>query len=139
MGGTGAGMGNFYRRPLPSPPAIPFASHEGKLVFKEAMEQGGMEGYFRTYPSPRPPWFCSTHSPPRPTLALPQNASRKRVCWRRKWGGVGRISQDGYVRASPHSLPSTLLLLHPHTARTYVSPSPGGAKLRHLLCAPVPH
>jgi hypothetical protein len=30
---------SFYRRPLPSN-AIDFASNEGKIIFREAMEQG---------------------------------------------------------------------------------------------------
>ena len=36
----------FYRRELPSPPAISFSSKEGKQIFKEALQSGYMEGYF---------------------------------------------------------------------------------------------
>lgn len=35
----------FYRRPLKAP-LIPFASPEGRTVFREALLEGGMEGYF---------------------------------------------------------------------------------------------
>ncbi len=36
----------FYRRPLPEG-LIPFSSPEGRQVFREALLEGGMEGYFR--------------------------------------------------------------------------------------------
>ena len=36
----------FYRRPLPEG-LIPFSSAEGRQVFREALLEGGMEGYFR--------------------------------------------------------------------------------------------
>jgi hypothetical protein len=35
----------FYMRPLPSF-CIPFSSSQGKQLFREALEAGGMEGYF---------------------------------------------------------------------------------------------
>lgn len=35
----------WYQRPLPHT-LIPFSSNKGKAVFKEAMNRGGMEGYF---------------------------------------------------------------------------------------------
>lgn len=35
----------WYQRPLP-PTLLPFSSNRGKQVFKEAMVNGGMEGYF---------------------------------------------------------------------------------------------
>jgi len=37
---------SFYRRSLPSPPAIAFASKVGRVVFREALLDGGMESYF---------------------------------------------------------------------------------------------
>ncbi|CAH2038985.1 unnamed protein product, partial [Thlaspi arvense] len=40
-------MASLYRRFLPSPPAIDFASVEGKLIFNEALQKGTMEGFFR--------------------------------------------------------------------------------------------
>lgn len=36
---------SFYRRPLP-PSVIALSSEEGRLLFKEALAEGGMEGYF---------------------------------------------------------------------------------------------
>src|SRR5689334_14868984 len=36
---------SFYRRPLPER-LIPFASDEGRRLFREALAAGGMEGYF---------------------------------------------------------------------------------------------
>jgi hypothetical protein len=35
----------WYQRPLPHS-LIPFSSNRGKTIFKEAMNRGGMEGYF---------------------------------------------------------------------------------------------
>ncbi|XP_021722236.1 glutathione gamma-glutamylcysteinyltransferase 1-like isoform X2 [Chenopodium quinoa] len=37
----------LYRRVLPSPPAIDFASTEGKKLFIEAVQDGTMEGFFK--------------------------------------------------------------------------------------------
>jgi len=37
---------SFYRRSLPSPPAVAFASREGRAVFQEALLAGDMETYF---------------------------------------------------------------------------------------------
>lgn len=36
----------FYRRILPSPPAIAFSSNDGKALFRSSLEEGFMEGYF---------------------------------------------------------------------------------------------
>jgi len=38
--------GTFHRRNLP-PPAVPFGSTEGKLLFQEALAEGYMNGYFQ--------------------------------------------------------------------------------------------
>ncbi|KAL6527705.1 Glutathione gamma-glutamylcysteinyltransferase 1 [Orobanche minor] len=40
-------MAGLYRRILPSPPAIDFASTEGKKLFTEAIHNGTMEGFFK--------------------------------------------------------------------------------------------
>ncbi|KAL0552766.1 hypothetical protein IC582_011891 [Cucumis melo] len=40
----------FYRRLLPSPPAIDFASSDGKRLFSEALRDGTMEGFFKLIP-----------------------------------------------------------------------------------------
>jgi len=37
---------SFYRRSLPSPPAVAFSSKKGREVFREALREGGMECYF---------------------------------------------------------------------------------------------
>jgi glutathione gamma-glutamylcysteinyltransferase len=43
--GASVDRGGFYRRPLPEG-LIPFSSAEGRQVFREALLEGGMEGYF---------------------------------------------------------------------------------------------
>ncbi|XP_057433896.1 glutathione gamma-glutamylcysteinyltransferase 1-like [Lotus japonicus] len=40
-------MAGFYRRLLPSPPAIDFGSFQGKQLFREAILNGNMEGFPR--------------------------------------------------------------------------------------------
>ncbi|KAA0061617.1 glutathione gamma-glutamylcysteinyltransferase 3-like [Cucumis melo var. makuwa] len=40
----------FYRRVLPSPPAVDFASFDGKRLFTEALRDGTMEGFFKLIP-----------------------------------------------------------------------------------------
>jgi glutathione gamma-glutamylcysteinyltransferase len=42
---AGSSQTGFYRRPLPQG-LIPFSSAEGRQVFREALLEGGMEGYF---------------------------------------------------------------------------------------------
>lgn len=37
--------GTFHRRNLP-PPAVSFGSAEGKLLFRDSLEKGYLEGYF---------------------------------------------------------------------------------------------
>ncbi|XP_020220484.1 glutathione gamma-glutamylcysteinyltransferase 1 isoform X2 [Cajanus cajan] len=37
----------FYRRLLPSPPAVEFASSKGKQLFLEAIQNGTMQGFFK--------------------------------------------------------------------------------------------
>jgi len=37
---------SFYRRVLPCPPAVSFSSIEGRMVFQEALLEGGMQTYF---------------------------------------------------------------------------------------------
>eukprot|EP00241_Pyramimonas_parkeae_P016477 CAMPEP_0114327318 /NCGR_PEP_ID=MMETSP0059-20121206/30232_1 /TAXON_ID=36894 /ORGANISM="Pyramimonas parkeae, Strain CCMP726" /LENGTH=522 /DNA_ID=CAMNT_0001456427 /DNA_START=283 /DNA_END=1851 /DNA_ORIENTATION=- len=76
----------FYRRPLPSPPAIPFASAEGKAMFRESLEQGFMEGYFRLaeqFVTQVEPAFCGLSS-----LAMVLNALE--IDPRRTWKGAWR-------------------------------------------------
>ncbi|KAL5792710.1 hypothetical protein ACOSP7_001304 [Xanthoceras sorbifolium] len=51
----------YYRLVLQSPPAIEFASPQGKQLFIEALEAGTMEGFFRLisyYQTQSEPGFC---------------------------------------------------------------------------------
>jgi glutathione gamma-glutamylcysteinyltransferase len=53
-------MASFYRRPLPAE-HIPFASPEGRVVFREALAEGNMEGYFalaEQFHTQSDPAFC---------------------------------------------------------------------------------
>ena len=56
--------GTFHRRKLP-PPAIPFSSTEGKIIFQEALLSGGMQVYFplaETFQTQGDPSFCGLGS-----------------------------------------------------------------------------
>eukprot|EP00850_Spirogloea_muscicola_P008412 SM000044S16059 [mRNA] locus=s44:744219:747633:- [translate_table: standard] len=58
-------VAGMYRRTLPSPPAIVFASPEGKALFKEALESGGMNGFFELishFQTQAEPAFCGLAS-----------------------------------------------------------------------------
>ena len=62
---------SFYRRPIP-PQCVPFASVEGKQLFKEALAAGGMEGYFslaEQFTTQNEPAYCGPG-----TLAMVLNA-----------------------------------------------------------------
>ncbi|GKV53763.1 hypothetical protein SLEP1_g60278 [Rubroshorea leprosula] len=51
----------LYRRALPSPPAIEFASSQGKQLFKEALAAGTVEGFFKLisyYQTQSEPAYC---------------------------------------------------------------------------------
>ncbi|GAY40281.1 hypothetical protein CUMW_050730 [Citrus unshiu] len=57
--------GRVYRRVLPSPPAIEFASPQGKKLFTEALEGGTMEGFFKLisyYQTQSEPAYCGLAS-----------------------------------------------------------------------------
>lgn len=50
----------FYRRPLP-PPLVPFASVEGRALFREALDEGHLEGWFslaEQFHTQADPAFC---------------------------------------------------------------------------------
>jgi glutathione gamma-glutamylcysteinyltransferase len=54
----------FHRRALP-PPAIPFASAEGRDLFREALASGGLDGYFalaEQFHTQSDPAFCGPGS-----------------------------------------------------------------------------
>ncbi|KAL1199634.1 Glutathione gamma-glutamylcysteinyltransferase 1 [Cardamine amara subsp. amara] len=74
-------MASLYRRSLPSPPAVDFASAEGKKLFKEAVQKGTMEGYFSLisyFQTQSEPAFCGLAS-----LSMVLNALDSQ----RKWKG----------------------------------------------------
>ena len=53
-------MQSFYRRPLPTS-LVPFSSAEGRALFREALEDGTMEGYFplaEQFHTQAEPAFC---------------------------------------------------------------------------------
>ena len=83
----------FYRRPLPAG-QIPFASDEGRAIFREAMASGGLEGYFalaEQFHTQSEPAFCGLG-----TLVVALNAlavDPGRV-WRGPWRWYGEEMLD---------------------------------------------
>uniref|UniRef100_A0A453J7E6 glutathione gamma-glutamylcysteinyltransferase n=1 Tax=Aegilops tauschii subsp. strangulata TaxID=200361 RepID=A0A453J7E6_AEGTS len=58
-------VASLYRRVLPTPPAVEFASPEGRRLFAEALEGGTMEGFFSLVPhfqTQSEPAFCGLAS-----------------------------------------------------------------------------
>ncbi|KAL9235717.1 hypothetical protein vseg_010456 [Gypsophila vaccaria] len=85
-----AAIAGVYRRELPSPPAIEFASPLGKQLFAEALANGNMEGFFKLisyYQTQSEPAYCGLA-----TLAIVLNALS--VDPRRKWKGPWRWFDD---------------------------------------------
>lgn len=79
----------FYRRPLPEG-LVAFASEEGKVVFREALAQGCMEGYFDligAFTTQAEPAYCGLGS-----LSMVLNACE--VDPGRAWKGVWRWYSD---------------------------------------------
>ncbi|KAL5561955.1 hypothetical protein UlMin_031702 [Ulmus minor] len=79
-------MAGLYRRVLPSPPAIEFASSEGKQLFREADQSGTMENFYRLisyFQTQSEPAFCGLAS-----LSMVLNALA--IDPRRKWKGPWR-------------------------------------------------
>ncbi|KAI3772965.1 hypothetical protein L6452_04161 [Arctium lappa] len=79
-------MAGLYRRVLPSPPAIDFASSEGKQLFMEATQGGTMEGFFKLisyFQTQSEPAYCGLA-----TLAMVLNALS--IDPGRKWKGPWR-------------------------------------------------
>ncbi|CAN0885857.1 Glutathione gamma-glutamylcysteinyltransferase 1 [Linum grandiflorum] len=79
-------MAGFYRRALPSPPAIDFASSEGKQIFLEAVQNGTMEGFFKLisyFQTQSEPAYCGLA-----TLSMVLNALA--IDPGRKWKGPWR-------------------------------------------------
>ncbi|KAK9281329.1 hypothetical protein L1049_004228 [Liquidambar formosana] len=78
-------VAGLYRRVLPSPPAIEFASPEGKKLFTEALERGNMEGFFKLisyYQTQSEPAYCGLASISMVLNALAIDPGRK---WKGPW------------------------------------------------------
>ncbi|KAF8663313.1 hypothetical protein HU200_055926 [Digitaria exilis] len=81
-----AAVASLYRRVLPSPPAVDFASPEGKRLFAEALAAGTMEGFFplvSCFQTQSEPAFCGLAS-----LAVVLNALA--IDPGRRWKGPWR-------------------------------------------------
>lgn len=88
-----AAVAGLYRRALPSPPAIEFASSEGKQLFTEALANGNMDGFFKLisyYQTQSEPAFCGLA-----TLAMVLNALG--IDPGRKWKGPWRWFDDSML------------------------------------------
>ncbi|KAL5702356.1 glutathione gamma-glutamylcysteinyltransferase [Ranunculus cassubicifolius] len=75
----------FYRRVLPSPPSIEFASPQGKKLFVEAVENGTMEGFFELisyFQTQSEPAYCGLASISMVLNALAIDPGRK---WKGPW------------------------------------------------------
>ncbi|XP_050208204.1 glutathione gamma-glutamylcysteinyltransferase 1-like [Mercurialis annua] len=75
----------LYRRLLPSPPAVDFASSEGKQLFVEAIQNGTMEGFYRLisyFQTQSEPAYCGLASLSMVLNALAIDPGRK---WKGPW------------------------------------------------------
>ncbi|XP_072966627.1 glutathione gamma-glutamylcysteinyltransferase 1-like isoform X2 [Typha angustifolia] len=78
-------VAGLYRRILPSPPAIEFASSEGKHLFSEALQGGTMEGFFKLisyFQTQSEPAYCGLASLSVVLNALAIDPGRK---WKGPW------------------------------------------------------
>ncbi|XP_077250759.1 glutathione gamma-glutamylcysteinyltransferase 1-like isoform X2 [Tasmannia lanceolata] len=78
-------VAGLYRRLLPSPPAIEFASWEGKELFSEALQGGTMEGFFKLisyFQTQSEPAYCGLASLSVVLNALAIDPGRK---WKGPW------------------------------------------------------
>ncbi|KAK8493991.1 hypothetical protein V6N12_035156 [Hibiscus sabdariffa] len=83
-------LAGLYRRVLPSPPAVEFASPEGKKLFTEALAGGTVEGFFKLisyYQTQSEPAYCGLA-----TLAMVLNALA--IDPGRTWKGPWRWFDD---------------------------------------------
>uniref|UniRef100_A0A0E0HEH4 glutathione gamma-glutamylcysteinyltransferase n=1 Tax=Oryza nivara TaxID=4536 RepID=A0A0E0HEH4_ORYNI len=81
-----AAVPSLYGRALPSPPAVEFASAEGRRLFAEALQGGTMQGFFSlvsVFQTQSEPAFCGLA-----TLAVVLNALR--IDPGRRWKGPWR-------------------------------------------------
>ncbi|KAF3436122.1 hypothetical protein FNV43_RR23214 [Rhamnella rubrinervis] len=86
-------VAGLYRRVLPSPPAIEFASPDGKRLFTEALADGTMEGFFKLisyYQTQSEPAYCGLA-----TLTVVLNALA--IDPGRKWKGPWRWFEDSML------------------------------------------
>eukprot|EP00252_Welwitschia_mirabilis_P010212 TRINITY_DN23382_c0_g1_i1.p1 TRINITY_DN23382_c0_g1~~TRINITY_DN23382_c0_g1_i1.p1 ORF type:complete len:236 (-),score=38.53 TRINITY_DN23382_c0_g1_i1:32-739(-) len=78
-------VAGLYRRILPCPPAVEFSSREGKDLFREALLNGTMEGFFKIisyFQTQSEPAFCGLASLSIVLNALAIDPGRK---WKGPW------------------------------------------------------
>ncbi|KAI4301069.1 hypothetical protein L6164_034386 [Bauhinia variegata] len=78
-------MAGLYRRLLPCPPAVDFASTEGKQLFLESIQNGTMEGFYRLisyFQTQSEPAYCGLASLSMVLNALAIDPGRK---WKGPW------------------------------------------------------
>lgn len=76
---------SLYRRPLPSPPAVPFSSSAGKLMFQESMIEGNMTSFFpliEQFRTQDEPSYCGLSSL---VMVLNTLALDPRRIWKGNW------------------------------------------------------
>eukprot|EP00201_Polytomella_parva_P011099 CAMPEP_0175056668 /NCGR_PEP_ID=MMETSP0052_2-20121109/10810_1 /TAXON_ID=51329 ORGANISM="Polytomella parva, Strain SAG 63-3" /NCGR_SAMPLE_ID=MMETSP0052_2 /ASSEMBLY_ACC=CAM_ASM_000194 /LENGTH=108 /DNA_ID=CAMNT_0016321743 /DNA_START=1051 /DNA_END=1373 /DNA_ORIENTATION=- len=75
----------FYKRKLPTPPAVEFSSPEGRQIFQEAIAEGHMVGFFKLmeqFNTQDEPAFCGISSL---TMVLNALAIDPRRPWKGAW------------------------------------------------------
>lgn len=80
----------FYKRELPTPPAVAFSSEEGQAIFRDALTAGTMQGFFRLVEQFRTqdePAYCGLAS-----VAMVLNALA--IDPRRAWKGPWRFFHE---------------------------------------------
>ena len=121
------GEASFYRRPLP-PDLIALSSAEGREIFKEALAEGGMEGYFplaEQLHTQADPAFCGLGSLVVVLNALAIDPGR---LWRGPWRWFGEEMLDccsplDEVRREGITLPRLACLARCNGARVKTFPA----------------
>ncbi|KAG8068705.1 hypothetical protein GUJ93_ZPchr0005g16049 [Zizania palustris] len=93
-----AAVPSLYGRVLPSPPAVEFASPEGRRLFSEALEAGTMQGFFSLiscFQTQSEPAFCGLA-----TLSVVLNALR--IDPGRRWKGPWRWFDESMLDCCEH-------------------------------------
>nr|AAV32132.1 unknown protein [Oryza sativa Japonica Group] len=93
-----AAVPSLYGRALPSPPAVEFASAEGRRLFAEALQGGTMQGFFSlvsVFQTQSEPAFCGLA-----TLAVVLNALR--IDPGRRWKGPWRWFDESMLDCCEH-------------------------------------